>query len=50
LGRPFDGRQERNNDAVIEIVEIADRGHTLPIDHGWREVCDRAREFIQPYV
>jgi pimeloyl-ACP methyl ester carboxylesterase len=38
-------RQQRN-DGVTEFKEIPDRGHSLTIDHGWREVCDTALEFI----
>jgi non-heme chloroperoxidase len=39
-------RQERNP-GLTEIKEIPDRGHSLTIDHGWREVADAALEFIQ---
>jgi non-heme chloroperoxidase len=39
-------RQSRNA-AVTEIAQIPDRGHSLTIDHGWREVADRALEFVQ---
>src|SRR5580692_8270605 len=34
-------RQQRNA-AVTEIVEIPNRGHSLTIDSGWREVADTA--------
>jgi len=33
---------------VTEIVEIPNRGHALVIDSGWREVADKALNFIQP--
>ena len=33
-------KQYRKSKAVTEIVEFADRGHSLTIDHGWREVAD----------
>jgi alpha-beta hydrolase superfamily lysophospholipase len=33
-------KQYRKSTAVTEIVEFADRGHSLTIDHGWREVAD----------
>lgn len=39
-------RQERNP-GLTEITEMAGRGHSLTIDHGWREVADAALEFIQ---
>lgn len=42
-------RQERNP-GVTEIVEIANRGHALVIDHGWRGVADKAFEFIKRFV
>ncbi|MEA2275549.1 MAG: hypothetical protein QOC78_509 [Solirubrobacteraceae bacterium] len=43
-------KQKRNKLGVTEIVEIPDRGHSLTIDHGWREVADRALAFIQRFV
>jgi non-heme chloroperoxidase len=42
-------RQERN-EGVTEIVEIPNRGHSLTIDSGWREVCDKTLEFVQRFV
>ena len=33
-------KQYRHSDAVTDLVEFADRGHSLTIDHGWREVAD----------
>jgi hypothetical protein len=35
---------------VTEIVEIPNRGHALVIDSGWREVADKAVNFIQRFV
>ena len=32
-------QRQRRNPAVTEIVKIPDRGHSLTIDHGWREVA-----------
>jgi non-heme chloroperoxidase len=43
-------RQQKNNPGVTEIVEIANRGHSLTIDSGWREVCDTALHFIQRFT
>jgi pimeloyl-ACP methyl ester carboxylesterase len=43
-------KRERRNDGETEIVLIADRGHSLTIDRGWREVCAKALEFVQRYV
>jgi pimeloyl-ACP methyl ester carboxylesterase len=39
-------RKQRRNPGITEHVELADRGHSLTIDSGWREVCDRSLEFI----
>lgn len=43
-------KREERNEGVTEIIEIEDRGHSLTIDSGWREVCDRALEFVQRFV
>ena len=43
-------KQQKDNPGVTEIVEIPDRGHALTIDSGWREVADRALEFIRRYT
>jgi pimeloyl-ACP methyl ester carboxylesterase len=42
-------RQERNP-AVTEIVKIPGRGHSLTIDHGWRQVADTALAFVQKHA
>ncbi len=42
--------RERKNAGVTEIVEIANRGHALTIDSGWREVANTALEFIRRFV
>jgi alpha-beta hydrolase superfamily lysophospholipase len=33
-------KQYRDSTAVTDLVEFADRGHSLTIDSGWREVAD----------
>jgi non-heme chloroperoxidase len=43
------GRQRRNP-AVTEIVEIPDRGHSLTIDHGWRDVAQTALDFVRRFT
>jgi pimeloyl-ACP methyl ester carboxylesterase len=43
-------KQKRNRESVTEIVEIPNRGHSLTIDGGWREVCDTALEFVRRFV
>lgn len=42
-------RQQKDNPAVTEIVEIPDRGHSLTIDSGWREVAGTALTFVQRF-
>src|SRR5262249_47403570 len=32
-------KREKRNPGITEIVEIKGRGHSLTIDHGWREGC-----------
>jgi len=39
-------KRQQENPAVTEIREIAGRGHSLTIDHGWREVAETALAFI----
>ena len=39
-------KKQRRNEGVTEIVEIPERGHSLTIDHGWREVADTALAFV----
>jgi non-heme chloroperoxidase len=42
-------KKQARNKAVTEIVEVPNRGHSLTIDNGWREVADIALEFIQKH-
>src|SRR6266704_248341 len=39
-------KQQEKNAAVTEIHEMPNRGHSLVIDHGWREVAETALAFI----
>ena len=32
--------QYRHSPAITDLVEFADRGHSLTIDSGWREVAE----------
>jgi len=43
-------KRQRRNPGVTEIVKVADRGHSLTIDHGWREVADTALAFVQRFA
>jgi non-heme chloroperoxidase len=40
-------RRQRRNPGVTEIREIPNRGHSLTIDDGWREVADLALGFVR---
>jgi pimeloyl-ACP methyl ester carboxylesterase len=39
-------KQYRGSDAVTELVEFDDRGHSLTIDHGWRAVADECLSWL----
>ncbi|HEY6145676.1 MAG TPA: alpha/beta hydrolase [Solirubrobacterales bacterium] len=43
-------KRQSRNEAVTEIEKIPHRGHSLTIDSGWREVCDRALAFVKRFV
>jgi len=40
-------KKQKRNTGVTEIVTMAGRGHSLTIDAGWREVADKALEFLK---
>ena len=42
-------RQSRNK-GVTEIEKIPNRGHSLTIDSGWRDVADKALAFVKRFV
>ena len=43
-------KKQKRNEGVTEIVKMSGRGHSLTIDHGWREVADKALEFIKRFT
>jgi non-heme chloroperoxidase len=43
-------KKQQRNEGVTEFVEIADRGHALTIDNGWREVAGTALAFVKRFV
>jgi pimeloyl-ACP methyl ester carboxylesterase len=43
-------KREKRNPGVTELVEIKDRGHSLTIDNGWREVADTALAFVKRFT
>ena len=42
--------RQKVNPGVTEIVKIPNRGHSLTIDHGWREVAETALTFVKRFV
>jgi pimeloyl-ACP methyl ester carboxylesterase len=42
-------KQYRHSDAVTDILEFADRAHSLTIDHGWREVADASLSWLKQH-
>jgi pimeloyl-ACP methyl ester carboxylesterase len=43
-------KRQRRNSAVTEIVKIPNRGHSLTIDHGWRDVAQTALDFVKRFA
>jgi pimeloyl-ACP methyl ester carboxylesterase len=43
-------KRQRRNVGVTEYAEIPDRGHSLTIDEGWREVAETALEFVRRFT
>jgi len=43
-------KYQQHNPGVTEFKEIADRGHSLTIDHGWAEVAEPALEFVRRFT
>ena len=43
-------KRQRRNEAVTEIEKIPNRGHSLTIDSGWREVAQTALDFVKRFV
>ena len=41
---------QQHNPAVTEFHEMPNRGHSLVIDHGWREVAETALAFIAKHL
>ena len=43
-------KRQKRNQAVTEIVKIPNRGHSLTIDSGWREVAQTALDFVKRFT
>src|SRR5215468_11829831 len=40
-------KKQKRNTGVTEIIKMSGRGHALTIDAGWREVAEKALEFVK---
>jgi pimeloyl-ACP methyl ester carboxylesterase len=43
-------KRQKHNESVTEIARIPNRGHSLTIDHGWREVAQTALDFVKRFA
>ncbi len=43
-------KRQRRNPGVTEMVKMPNRGHSLTIDHGWREVAEIALAFVKRFI
>jgi non-heme chloroperoxidase len=43
-------KRQRRNPAVTEFVKLPNRGHSITIDHGWREVAQTALHFVKRFA
>jgi pimeloyl-ACP methyl ester carboxylesterase len=42
-------KRQKRNSAITEIKEMPNRGHSLIIDSGWKEVADTALAFVKQH-
>jgi non-heme chloroperoxidase len=43
-------KKQKRNPGVTEMKKMPNRGHSLTIDHGWREVAQTALDFVKRFV
>ena len=43
-------KRQKRNPSVTEIRKMPDRGHSLTIDHGWRDVAETALAFVKRFA
>ena len=43
-------KRQKRNQSVTEIVKMPHRGHSLTIDAGWRDVAEKALEFVKRFA
>ncbi|MFE2823380.1 alpha/beta hydrolase [Streptomyces sp. NPDC059271] len=42
-------KQYRHSNALTELHEFPDRGHSLTLDHGWREIAEFSLKWLQEH-
>ncbi len=42
-------KQYHKSPAITDLREFPDRGHSLTIDHGWREVADTTMNWLKQH-
>jgi non-heme chloroperoxidase len=50
MSRAAHKKQASHNRGVTEHIEMPHRGHSLTIDHGWREVAENALAFVKRFA
>ena len=40
-------KQSHHSRSETDVIEFADRGHTLTIDHGWADVADAVLDWLE---
>jgi esterase/lipase len=43
-------KRQKRNEGVTELYTFEDRSHALTIDAGWRDVADKALDFVKRYA
>jgi non-heme chloroperoxidase len=43
-------KKQKRNPGVTEITQVPGRGHSLTIDHGWRDVAGLSLSFVQAHL
>jgi non-heme chloroperoxidase len=43
-------KKQQRNPGATELAEMSNRGHSLTIDNGWREVAGRSLEFVKRFI
>jgi dipeptidyl aminopeptidase/acylaminoacyl peptidase len=42
-------KQYRRSHAISDLIEFPDRGHSLTIDHGWRDVAGACLDWLDKH-